>query len=140
MNIGSKKGFALTLAIYFMIACLINSVALYATSYYITKEVTIQEESSTRGYYLALAGLRYADILLKNPATMPNFVFLTPAVHDGEISAITISNTSGFGQDIRLGDNDVLTITATEWKSGVTDPDFPNWSDGEYKVTAVFGA
>jgi len=146
MNIKSKKGFALAMAICFMIVCLISSVALYTASYFITKEVVVQEASSTRGYYIALSGLRFADIILKNPATVttpptPNFVFpITPTVHDGETSTINILNTSGFGQDIHLGDNNVLSITATEWKSGVTDDDFPDWADGEYKVTAVFGA
>ncbi|MCX5666867.1 MAG: hypothetical protein NTY34_00920 [Candidatus Omnitrophica bacterium] len=140
MNIRSGKGFALAMAIYFMLVCLISSIALYTTSYYLTKEVVIQEESSTRGYYAALAGLRYADMALKDlaAAPAPKFAFGS-AAHNGEISTINISKATVIGQEIGLDDNDVLTITATEWSSAApTDPDFPNWADGEYRVTAVF--
>ena len=142
MNIRPEKGFALAMAIYFMLVCLISSIALYTTSYYIAKEVVIQEESSTRGYYAALAGLRYADMALKDlaAAPAPKFVFGS-AAHNGETSTINISGAAaGIGQDIGLVGNDVLSITATEWSSTApTDPDFPNWADGEYRVTAVFG-
>ena len=76
-------------------------------------------------------------------APAPKFVFGSPA-HNGETSTINISGAAaGIGQDIGLVGNDVLSITATEWNGSIpanpTDPDFPNWADGEYRVTAVFG-
>ncbi len=135
MKIKPNKGFALAIAIYFMIFCLITSIWLYSISYYITNEVRVQEASSVRGYYTSMAALRYAYILLKDPVT--NFGFLTPA-HNGEPKTITVLKTSPLGIDLRLGGNDALSITAVEGKSGVTDHDFPNRKDGEYKVTASF--
>ena len=133
-----KKGFALATAIYFVIIAAITSVGIYMYSSYMARETTIDKTNSTRGYYCALAGLRYAYILLKNPVT--NFSF--DAAMNGESKTINITNSNPLYNDLGLGASDSLSITVTEYNSDSPgDPKDPQYiPPNNYRVTATFSS
>ena len=142
-----KKGFILVLAIYFLIIAAITSIGMYAYAYYIARQVWIGKMTSTRGYYCAVAGARYAYILLKDPLDYlmtpnghlpdPNITItggsITTLPHNGETVTFTITPGSTLWLDLNMQGNDTLTVTIEEWNTGITD-----WTDGNYRVTATF--
>jgi hypothetical protein len=67
LKTSSKKGYALIMALYFIIISAITSVVIYAYSYHISKEVSVSEVDYQKGYYAAVSALRYMSILLKDP-------------------------------------------------------------------------
>lgn len=70
MNIKNKKGYALIMAIIFIIILAISSIALYNSVTHVGRDLKIKEKRYVKGYYAAIAGLRYASILLRNPAAL----------------------------------------------------------------------
>ncbi len=145
MRISHKKGFVLALAIYFMILAAITSVGMYAYAGYIMREVGIGKKASVRGYYCAVAGARYAYILLKDPVaklgpTSPYVTSngITTLEHNGEIVTLTIGQSSGLGQDLLLYGDDALTVTVEE---NSYNPSTGLWQwtpDDGYRVIATF--
>ena len=141
IRISDKKGFVLALAIYFVILAVITSIGLYTYSGYIVREAGIAKEVSVRGYYCAVAGVRYASILLKNPTT--NLKKGSPYVTSGEITTLafngetvtlTINQGSSLGQDLLLSGNDSLIVTITEYNTGAP------WAPNSYQVIADFNS
>ena len=130
MNLISRKGFVLPIVIFFIILSFITSIGLYAACYYISKEIAIDEPNYIRGYYAALAGARYAYILLRDPTSVTGFHFDT-TWSAGESRTLYIhsdQNHGAFKNNIGLRDNDALIITATER------------SDGQYDVASTFSS
>ncbi len=70
MHIRSKKGYALAMSIIFVIVITIIGFGLYASIEHFVKEIKLQETEYIKGHYAALAGLRYATILLGDPETL----------------------------------------------------------------------
>ena len=117
MKIKSKKGFALAMAIMFLIILMISSIGLYLSTEFLAKETRGQEIEYIRGYYAAMAGLRYAYILLRDPG---NISYLTDNT--------TVDNAAypAFFTDIGV---DRLTITITRSY---------NAPGGPYSVSATY--
>jgi len=70
VDIKSRRGYILALAIIFMVVMAIVSIGMYAQAVYSTKEVRVDEVGQTRGYYAGVAALRYASILLRDPVAL----------------------------------------------------------------------
>ena len=73
-----KKGYALFLATLFVVVLIIGSLGLYASIGYVIRETKLDEEASARGYYAAIAGLRYTAILLRDPSALAPFPCTLP--------------------------------------------------------------
>lgn len=129
MNIKSQKGFALGLAISFVVLAAISSVAMYGAAFYLSNEVAVKDVDSIKGHYISMAGLRYANILLKNPTTaQPAGFGFSSIPSDGESHTLTYSPGDGsLGTDLNLTGNDLLTVTATYYSA-----------TGSYTVSASF--
>lgn len=141
MDIKSKKGFVLAMAIMFTIIAMMLSIGLYTSVEHVVKETKLHEREYVKGHYAAIAGLRYAAILLRNPVSL-----FGDTDHDGEAYVVVGDEhdpnfgtgnptTEDFFQDIGAGliGNTPLTITITEY-----DPLNPEWTQDEYQVTAAW--
>lgn len=135
MNISRNNGYAIMAALLFVIIAAITSVGIYAYSGYIAREVRINKNSAARGYYYSVAGARYAQILLKDPAT--NFGFSTTAFN-GEAKTVTVTGSAAgtLGADLNFSGNDTLTIKASEYNAG--DPSSTPWEVNSYQVETSF--
>ncbi len=126
----ANKGSVLILTIIFLLIITVMNIGLYFSAESNAKLVKVKEVKHMKSYYAAVAGLRYAKILLETPAI---FGF-TELGESGDPSApesyVVTGNEFGgdFFQDIGVATAD-LTITITEINSG------PN--QGEYEVKAV---
>jgi len=138
MNIKSTKGYALVMAIIFMIILGVSSVVLYNSIAHVGKGLKVKERQYVRGYYATIAGLRYASILLRDTSalTFTNFVY---TVSGNELATIAepggaffndIGVKHGTAGNLGVGE---MSIQIEEWHAGVVD-----WSSGEYKVTANY--
>ncbi|MDP3791710.1 MAG: hypothetical protein Q8R38_06680 [Candidatus Omnitrophota bacterium] len=151
INISLKKGFALALAIYFVILCAITSIGIYAYSGHIVRETVIDKGSSTRGYYYKIAGLRYAYIALKDPTTqlrgindpynlgdpglyVSSTLGISDLPHNGDKVTLTIGSDSlPLGAELHLKSNEIIKVSIEEWNTDVAE-----WANGNYKVTATY--
>lgn len=71
MDITSKKGYTLMLAVLSLIILTVIGFGLYAFVEHFAKESKLQETGHIKGYYAALSGLRYARAeLLKDPQAL----------------------------------------------------------------------
>lgn len=116
MNIKSQKGFALGLAISFVVLAAISSVAMYSAAFYLSNEVAVKDVDSVRGHYISMAGVRYANILLKNPtlAQPAGFGFTSDPPPNLENQTLLFYPGDGsLGTDLNLTGNDLLAVTAT---------------------------
>jgi hypothetical protein len=161
VNISRKNGFALALAIYFMILAAITSIGVYAYSSYIVREAKIDKGASVRGYYAVVAGARLAYILLKDPQTFlvtnksyvttkPGYSTLTTPQHDGQKVFLTINPSStynGLGYELELRSGEKLEVTVEEYNSAdhaimdeynTDNPSSPQWTPDHYRVIATF--
>ena len=139
MNIKSKKGFILAAAMLFIIIAGITSIGVYANSFYFAREAA-QEVNSIRGYYLSLAGERYAYILLKDPGSLGLSSDLNTTGMQGKSVTINIdsdSRYSAFKNDIGLAAGEKLAITITEYSSSNAQGD-STWGSTCYKVSASY--
>lgn len=142
MNLKSKKGYALVLAILFMIISAITSVGLYTYAYHVSKQIAIEEPVHNRKYYASIGATRYAYILLENPkvnlgpaAQYVTSGGITTDEHDGENVVLSITpSIAGIGADLNLIGNDSITITILEYNDPVSTP----WSENNYMVETTF--
>lgn len=126
MNIKSKKGYALIMAIIFIIILAISSIALYNSVTHVGRDLKIKEKRYVRGYYATIAGLRYASILLRNPAA------LTFNGHN----VCTVSQDqsyNAFFTNINVEPGDPANLAVGEMGLQIED-----LLTGEYKVTANY--
>ena len=139
-NIPRKRGYTLIMVLLLMITAAIVSVGVYSYSGYIVREVRIDKRAAARGYYYAVAGARYAQILLKDPTNVTKFGFdgTGHAGFDGEVKTITVSgNAAGtLGADLNFSGNDTLTIKATEYNA--SNPSSTPWAVNSYQVETTF--
>jgi len=119
MNLKSKKGYALVMALLFVIILAISSLGLYRSVEYLAKEIRIKETKHIRGYYYGIAGLRYAAILLRDPD------LALPCT----IPRIENSDDDDFFEDIGV-DSSSLAITITKIIIGD--------HAGDYEVKATY--
>ncbi len=70
MDSKSQKGYSLIIVILILTIFLTSNVGLQAYIQNLFREVGFEEVERTKGYYLSLAGLRYASILLKDPTSL----------------------------------------------------------------------
>lgn len=103
MKLGSKKGFALAMALYFVVITGITSIGIYTYAFYVARESAVEGPGSIRGYYMAIAGLRYAAILLKDPTANFNF-------NNGPVTLSGQAYTD-FEDNLGLSGNETLTVT-----------------------------
>ena len=131
INISHRRGYALIMALAFIIIACITSVGIYSYSLSIVREVRIEKKAATRSYYCSVAGARYAQIALKDPKDVTKFGF-TDTTFNGEIKTITITGHAAgtLGADLNFSGNDTLTITATEINTTAN----PN----SYQIETVF--
>jgi len=124
MNIKSKKGFALAFAIIFAIVLTASILGVWAYVAHLMRETKVVDVRSKRGYYAAMAGLRYARVLLRDPDGL---------VFDGYHNCLIEGDELGgdFFTDIDINPDD-LTVTITEWHTGC------GWPEGEYKIIATY--
>lgn len=66
MRIG-KRGSILIIVMIFVLVTAITSIGLYNAVYNVNKIEGISEVHKVQSYYAAMAGLRYAAVLLKDP-------------------------------------------------------------------------
>lgn len=129
MDLKSKKGYVLTIAIVFTIVLITASIGLYSSVRYSIIGTKRNETEYIKGYYATLAGLRYAALVLKDPV---NNCYFTPE-HNGEICVLDGTELgSNFFLDIDV-DPQKLQIVIKEWDLGET-----GWNDGEYYITAKY--
>jgi hypothetical protein len=134
INMANKKGYALMMALAFILLAAITSVGIYAYSGHIMRDIGIKKKSSTKSYYHSVSGARYAQILLKDPVA--NFGFSTEAF-DGESKSVTITNAAGtVGADIGLAAGDTLTVTATEYNTAT--PASTPWDANSYQIETSY--
>jgi len=136
-NISHKSGFVLIMATLFIVIAVVASVGIYSYSEYIVHEVRTEKKAAAKSYYCAVAGARYAQILLKNPVA--NFGSgITDTAFNGEIGTKTITGraTGTLGEDLNFSGNDTLTITATEYNTAT--PASTPWEVNNYQVEIVF--
>gem|GEM_PF-2561390 len=131
MNTKNKKGYALMLAILLVIILAISGLGLYYSIEHLAKEIRIKEVNRIKGYYCAVAGLRYAAILLRDSAgnlgfTDPDNIedFSTDDLHKGDSQYNTFI---AFCDDINTSQAR-LAITIIE----------ENPLGGSYKVKATY--
>ncbi len=97
----NRRGFAIVMAMIFLIVAAIASLGLYNSVYFVNKAQGIDEVRRIRGHYAASAGLSYASVILKDPVTCPltkhvktNYLQLSNdlGLTDSEDVVITISS------------------------------------------------
>ena len=113
MRISQKKGVALALVIMFIIVITIASLGLLASVEHVLKEVKVQEAETIRGYYAAVAGLRYARILLRDPGalTFTGGECIIPRVTDEDDDFF-----KDIGVDVNSGDLTITIEKLSDWK------------------------
>lgn len=70
MKIKSLKGYSLIIIVLILTIFLTSNVGLRAYIQHIFREIGVEEVEHTKGYYLTLAGLRYASILLQHDTSL----------------------------------------------------------------------
>jgi len=129
MNIKAKNGYGLLMVIFFIIVVLSVISGSFMFVEHLAKETRLHEVEYIRGYYAAMAGLRYAYILLEDPVVNCNF---TLGHGDRESYTVTGLELGGdFFTDIHV-DLAHLTITITE--RGLLPP----LVDPQYEVSATY--
>lgn len=73
----------MVLAIAFLIILTISSTGLYTSVRHLARETAIEEVLRIRGYYASIAALRYAAILLEDPAGNCGFSATAKTFHTG---------------------------------------------------------
>lgn len=116
MNMKSKKGYVLVFAAIFAITLMVAAWGLWTYVTHLGQEVKVEEYRSTQGYYAAIAGLRYAYLLLHDPAALG----LDPADTPGEQCIIPRTGNAADIAFFAAIDVDLsnLTITITEEPTG----------------------
>jgi len=140
MNIRNSRGFVLSAVIMFIIIAMIDSVGLYLSTYSVSKTTGINEVEYIKGYYLDMAALRFASMLLKCPND--NFVY----GHDGFgynpmpidikdpntiynnhlLTAVGVAKCAQFVQDMGLDlvpNRDIIIYISLNWDSHGVDYD-----------------
>ncbi len=120
MRIKSKKGFVLALIMIFVIIAMISSIGLYLSTEFLAREIRAKEVRHIQGYYADIAGLRYASILLRNPAR-----------YGIGAAAYTVTGTE-------LGGNFFLDIDAVGRLTVVIDQIASGDDAGDYNVSATY--
>ncbi len=115
MNTRSKKGYALAMSVILIIVLTIIGFGLYASIEHFVKEIKLRETEYIKGHYAALAGQRYAMILLRDPEALFVLFGDTPpiAVND----SITISlwdDYNAVALDMGLSDRRDVTLEITK--------------------------
>jgi hypothetical protein len=136
-NILRKRGFVLIMATLFIVIAVTASIGIYSYSEYIVHEVRTEKKAAAKSYYCAVAGARYAQIVLKNPTDVTRFGF-TDTAFNGEIGTMIITGHAAgtLGADLNFSGNDTLTITATEYNTAT--PALTPWEVNNYQVETVF--
>ena len=138
MNIKHTKGYALVMAIIFMIILSVSSIVLYNSVTHVGRELKIKEKQYVKGYYAAVAGLRYASIVLRDPPAPGDFINHVYTVTGNELVAVPeaggaffndIDVVNGTAGALEIGE---MSIQIEEYHAGV------DWNEGEYKVTANY--
>lgn len=112
MNIRSRNGFALVLALILVIILSIAGISLYFAAEHIVTETKVKQVQYIRGYYRNIAALRYATILLRDPDAV--FDGGTPAIN--EAARFSLNGGHDFTLDITATPvvvwTDVTPVTA----------------------------
>jgi len=135
INISRKSGYALMLALVFVVVAAITSFGIYSYSEHIAREVRVDKKIDAKSYYYSIAGARYAMILLENPVT--NFGFSTEAFN-GEVKTIAITGSAAgtLGANLGFSGRDTLTITAREYNPAL--PASTPWDVNTYQIETSF--
>ena len=124
VNTRSKKGYALAMSIILIIVLTIIGFGLYASIEHFVKEIKLQETEYIKGHYAALAGLRYATILLGDPVVL----FGYEPVTDNFVEISLWDDYRDVAIDMGLSDRLDVTLLITKR------------SDGEFDVKAEYSA
>ncbi len=120
VHITSKKGSALLVTICVLLALLMASLSgLQNYSKHFTRDIMGWEIRRTQGYYAALAGMRYAAMVLQGPVAFTNHVY-------------TITGTELGGNlfnDLAVT-NQNFSVTIIEITSGA--------NNGQFQIDAVY--
>lgn len=120
VQITSKKGSALLVTICVLLALLMASLSgLESYSKHFTREIIGQEVRRAQGYYTALAGMRYAAMLLQNPVPFTNHVY---TITGRELGGDLFGDLSVTNQN--------FSVTITEITSGP--------SAGQFQIDAAY--
>lgn len=121
----NKKGSALIIVMVFMLVSVIASIGLYNSVFITSKIQSINEMERIRGYYADLAGLRYATLLLRNPANIAGYdVSSVTGATTGPLSVRTQYNALYVDLGLRPPHDLIITITRR--------------ADGLYDVSATY--
>jgi len=134
-NTNSNKGSVLVLSFMFIIILLLTGLCLYMSISHVSRELLFDETNYVNGYYAAIAALRYADVLLADPAVNLGFTdptavetFDTDLLNPLDASDRPFINAyAAFCQDIGACP-DRLTLRIEE----------PNPNPSEYDVSATY--
>jgi len=126
VNIRSKKGYVLPIAIFFVVLAALTSIGIYANGYFVTREIRVDEVSYVRGYFLSVAALRYAYIRLQDPSSL---------TFTNHVATLNDAGYTTFKTNIGLSGNENLVVTIERWHEGVTE-----WNAGEHKVSATYSS
>ena len=113
------------MAIIFMIILSVSSIALYNSVTHVGRELQVKEKKYVKGYYAAVAGLRYASILLRDPSTLTFNNNVCTVSQDQSYNAF-FTNI-----DVVPGDPDNLAV-------GEMGLQIKDLLTGEYEVTANY--
>jgi len=123
IRLDSNKGYLLAIIMIFAAVLMTAMLGLQSYVRSSAKEVLRDETGYVKGYYAAMAGLRYASILLRDPE----------AITFGAAHAYTVTGTElggDFMADVIGQDLATLTVTITEITSGQFE--------GQYSVSATY--
>ena len=110
MNMKSEKGYVLIMAVTLVIILLAASVGFYASVRYLATEIGIEDIKYMKGYYAALAALRFAEDLVSNPDDVfgPRSRTILPRVailsYDIGHSSPEYSDPDNEGEDVYIPD------------------------------------
>ncbi len=124
-TMASKKGFALIVAMILVIILFI-SIAVHSKSINVYREVEQDEIKYNRGYFAALAALRYAAILLKQPGDLT----FTAGVYTVTGNELVGNNTDTNGKFFTEMGVTKFPVYIKEITTGV--------DAGKYEISAAF--
>ncbi|UCD54597.1 MAG: hypothetical protein JSV93_03500 [Candidatus Omnitrophota bacterium] len=106
----SKKGYALVLSIILVIMLTIIGFGLYTSIEHSVKEIKLREIEYIKGHYAALAGQRYALILLQDPVGLFGY---DPEPEDS-VEVSLWDDYNDFATDIGLSSRQDVTLVITK--------------------------
>ena len=133
MVIKSKKGYALILAMVFLIILGISSIGLYTSTTHFARETGVEEVLYTRGYYASIAGLRLAATLLEDPTANLGFINNSGNREFFDTSKLAHQLLPGYAifvnfcTDIGVSPNDLHLFISEENPSGGPYRVFAHW-------------